>query len=93
MQDLTIDDFASWVGGACDVTGPDGQVTMTLAAAEPLAGSPRAGGGFRLEFLGPREPLLGQAIMSVTGPERTDEIFLVPVSRDDEGTLYEAVFF
>ena len=93
MNDLTIDDFAGWLNGECEVTAPEGRVPMTLMVAEPVAGSPRAGGGFRLEFLGPRDPLLGQSIMSVKGPSRTDEIFLVPVARDDEGTRYEAVFF
>ena len=93
MQDLTIDDFTGWLNGACEVAAPDGRVPMTLVVAEPLTGSPRAGGGFRLEFLGPREPLLGQSIMSVERPERTDDIFLVPVSQDGEGTRYEAVFF
>jgi hypothetical protein len=93
VGDLTIDDFTGWVGRECDVTAPESDVRMTLVTAEPIAGSLRSAGGFRLEFLGPQDPLLAQAIMTVAGPDRTDDIFLVPVERDARGTVYEAVFF
>ena len=36
MGDLTIDDFAGWVGRECDVTAPENEVRMTLVTAEPL---------------------------------------------------------
>lgn len=93
MQDLTIDDFAPWVNEACDVTGPDGQVSMTLVSADPLPRARRDGGGFRLEFEGPPEPLLSQAIMTVSGPGAAHEIFLVPIAQDKSATRYEAVFY
>ena len=93
MAELSIDDFTGWLNRECKVKTPEGDVRMTLIAAEPVAGSPRAGGGFRLEFLGPRDPMLGQGTMSVAGPDRSDDIFLVPVEREERGTVYEAVFF
>ena len=93
MTDLSIDHFTDWLNREVDVKAPEGDVRMTLVTAEPIDGSPRAAGGFRLEFLGPHDPLLGQAIMTVAGPDRTDDIFLVPVESDARGTVYEAVFF
>jgi hypothetical protein len=93
MNDLTIDDFAPWVNGACDVTAPDGQVPMTLVAAQPLANAQRDGGGFRLEFEGPAQPVLAQSIMTVSSPAGTHEIFLVPTAQDARATRYEAIFY
>ncbi len=93
MTVLTIDDFAPWVNGACEVTAPDGQVAMTLVGAEPLAHAQRDGGGFRLEFQGPLEPLLAQSIMTVSSPAGTHEIFLVPIAQNAHATRYEAVFY
>ena len=93
MQDLTIEHFAPRVNQDCQVTAPDGQVTMTLIAAEPLPNAHRDGGGFRLEFRGPAEPLLAQSIMTVNSPAGTYEIFLVPIAQDDRATRYEAVFY
>ena len=93
MQDLTIEDFASWLNGSCEVTAPDGQVTMTLVGVAPLPHAPRDGGGFRLELEGPSEPILAQSIMTVSGPGGSHEIFLVPIARDARATRYEAIFY
>lgn len=93
MQDLSIDDFAGWIGGECQVALGDACLPMTLLTAEPLAGSPRSGGGFRLEFLGPADPILPQSIMTVSGPPGTHDIFLVPIAGDAGGARYEAVYY
>lgn len=93
MNDLTIDDFAAWMNRTCDVTAPDGQVSMTLVSAEPLPEAHRDGGGFRLEFEGPAEPLLAQSIMTVSGPDASHQIFLVPVAQDTRAARYEAIFY
>lgn len=90
---LSIDDFAAWVGSEFQIGDDALRLPMTLSAAEPLDGSPRATGGFRLEFTGPSDPVLQQAIMSVAGPGRAHDIFLVPIGRDTRGTRYEAVFY
>jgi len=92
MTQLTIEDFGSWVGGECQIASQGERLTMTLAVAEPLANSLREGGGFRLEFAGPAEPVLSQGIAEVAGPSGTHDIFIVPVARDTERTLYEAIF-
>lgn len=93
MQAPTIEDFAGWINLPCNVTAREGEARMTLVAAEPLPHSPRQGGGFRLEFLGPTNPVFGQAIMTVSGPDATHDIFLVPIGQDAEGTRYEAIFY
>lgn len=93
MQNLTIDDFTPWVNGTCDVTAPDGQVTMTLVAVQPLDHAQRDGGGFRLELEGPASPVLGQSIMTVSSPAGTHEIFVVPIAQDVRATRYEAIFY
>ena len=92
MRDLTIADFEPWLDRECEVVADGQRVTMTLVTAEPLKSSPRPGGGFRLEFLGPRDPLFNQSIMEVAGPNESHEIFMVPIAQDDGGTRYEAVF-
>lgn len=93
MQNPCIDDFSAWLGQDCEVASGAVRVPMTLLAAEPLAGSPRDAGGFRLEWRGPVDPVLAQAIMTVTRAAETYEIFMVPTARDAQGTRYEAVFY
>ena len=93
MDNPSIDDFSGWLNQRCEIAAGDARVPATLVAAEPLAGSPREKGGFRLEFLGPVDPMLGQGVMAVAGPTASCDIFLVPIARDAGGTRYEAVFF
>lgn len=92
-EQLTIDDFSQWVGGQCDVDAGGERLAMTLVAAQPLEGSVREGGGFRLELLGPADQVLDQGIVSVAGPAGAHDIFIVPIARDAQGTRYEAVFY
>ncbi|MFC3326528.1 DUF6916 family protein [Mesorhizobium cantuariense] len=68
------------------------QVSLELSAVNPIAASPRPGGGFSLMFRGPRETALPQATYLFTGRSGTHEIFIVPVAADATGRLYEAVF-
>ena len=88
----TIEDFAGWIGEECNVEAGGVHLPMRLLAAEPIAGSLRDGGGFRLEFEGPRDPILPQSIMQVTKQGEPMEIFMVPVGRDANGVRYEAIF-
>jgi hypothetical protein len=52
----------------------------------------REGGAFRLEWRGPAEPVLDQAIYRFRRGEQSFDMFIVPVGRDAQGTLYEAIF-
>ncbi|UVK56051.1 hypothetical protein DBIPINDM_002627 [Mesorhizobium sp. AR02] len=68
------------------------QVSLELSAVNPIAASPRPGGGFSLMFRGPRETPLPQATYRFTGNGGEHDIFIVPVAADAAGRLYEAVF-
>ncbi|MBA3880366.1 MAG: hypothetical protein C0500_11700 [Sphingobium sp.] len=95
MSGLTHDDFADKVGTTYQVVLAEGDaVPLTLCMFEPLKDSGRAGGSFRLEFIGPRAPRLPQAIypFAEAGTEPV-EIFIVPVAAQDDGLIYEAVFY
>ena len=89
---LTLDDFSGSIGKDFEALAGDGAVPLRLAEAQALAHGNREGGAFRLEFVGPREPILPQAIYPVQADGRELELFLVPVASDAGGTRYEAVF-
>jgi hypothetical protein len=91
MSNLTLADFA--VGQQWEMVAGDQSWPAELVEASPLANSPREGGSFRLEFLGPVEPVLPQSIYSFRREGAAHDIFVCPVARDQAGTRYEAVFF
>ena len=93
MQELSIDDFTTWLGESCEVSLDGARAPMTLVKADPLEGGVRAAGSFRLEFLGPASPILPQATMAVQRDAFDREIFMVPIASDAAGTRYEAVFY
>jgi hypothetical protein len=93
MTELTLDTFAGAVGEPFSVdAGADG-VELILAEASDLPHSMRSGGGFRLEFSGPANPLLPQAIYTMRRGGEAHDIFIVPIARTAEASRYEAVFF
>jgi uncharacterized protein DUF6916 len=48
---------------------------------------------FSILFLGPREPLLNQGIYAFDHDQMGGfTLFIVPIRRDEDGALYEAVF-
>jgi len=63
--------------------------TRSLTKADPgLRRQP-----FGVVFRGPREPLLPQRIYRLDNDATgAQDIFLVPIRRDDAGTYYEAIF-
>jgi hypothetical protein len=93
MRALSWDDFAGTEGATWQVSGEDQpSVEMTLEQVVALPPSVRPEGSFRLEFRGPFEPVLPQAIYQFRCGDECHEIFIVPVARDDRGARYEAVF-
>jgi hypothetical protein len=90
---LTIDDFAKRVGKAFEVPVRGHRLSLVLEAAQDLPGSSRIGGAFRLEFLGPVDPVLGQGLFPFEIARERFDIFIVPIGRDQRGARYEAVFF
>ena len=85
--------FSGRVGRSFEVAAGDQRLAMILDVAQDLPGSPRPGGAFRLEFVGPAEPMLIQGILPFEIDDDRFEIFVVPIARDADGTRYEAVFF
>ena len=93
MPDLRLEDFAGSVGERFEARAGEVVVTLELQAAQPVrAPSVREGSPFVLHWLGPPEPVLPQAIYEIRRGEEAYEIFIVPVGRNEQGVLYEAVF-
>jgi hypothetical protein len=92
MTGYRLEDFS--VGESFELEHDGAAHRLELIKAEELPGSGREGGGFRLEFRGPFEPILPQAIHSLrTAGTEARDIFIVPIGREAEGTRYEAVFY
>ncbi len=85
-------DFEQAVGSVFTAEIGGRMVSLELTAVRQIAASPRTGGGFTLLFKGPRDIGLPQAIYHLTSDAITDDIFIVPVSGDATGYVYEAVF-
>lgn len=92
MNSLAYGDFASAEGTVYRVSAPSGDYELTLETASELPRSVRPQGSFRLLFRGPFEPILEQAIYPFSAAGFAHELFIVPIGRDDAGTLYEAIF-
>lgn len=92
MRALSLEDFIGSIGQPYLIGPDDAPFALTLEDAAPLAGSPRAGGGFRLEFRGPGEPILPQATYSLRRGEEGFDIFIVAIGGNERGMLYEAIF-
>ena len=92
-QNPALSDFSGLVGQSFAVAVGGHLLMLTLAAAEELHGSVREAGGFRLEFLGPADPMLTQGIFPFEIDEERYDLFIVPLGRSAEATRYEAVFY
>jgi hypothetical protein len=93
VQDMTFDHFSGRVGKSFDVAVAGHNLALILDVAQALPGSPRPGGAFRLEFVGPVDPMLVQGIFPFEIDDERFDIFVVPIGRDQDGMRYEAVFF
>jgi hypothetical protein len=90
---LTFDDFSRRVGKTVEVEAGGKRVPLLVHAAQDLPSSGRDGGAFRLEFMGPANPMLGQGIFPFLIDREKFAIFIVPLSRDQRGVRYEAIFY
>jgi hypothetical protein len=95
MGEATIETFRPAVGETFAVGGQgDATVELLLVEAEEKdgpAGAPRA--PFSLLFHGPAEPGLAQGTYRFEHPDvGVIEIFIVPLGRDEHGSVYEALF-
>lgn len=93
--ELTIETFQPAVGEEFTVGGEEGaRVQLLLVEAERKDAGPHAPRPpFSLLFHGPADPLLSQATYRFEHPSLgVMEIFIVPLGRDEHGSVYEAFF-
>lgn len=96
MQILTVEDFAGLVNETFVAVLQDGEVPFVLVEARTLAAQAMpmaARAPFSLLFRNTASFLLPQQIYRMRHPALGEiGIFLVPVAREREGFLYQAVF-
>jgi hypothetical protein len=91
-MELSLADFEAFVGEPHEIVFTDGTLPVALEKAQELPRSTREAGAFRLEWRGPAEPLLPQAVYRFRRGEQLFDMFIVPVGSDERGILYEAIF-
>ena len=91
MTMLRLSDFLP--GTVYTVAADARNLPLALDKAQALSDSGREGGAFRLEFLGPGEPVLPQATYGFRNGQTEHDIFIVPIAREGDAIRYEAVFY
>lgn len=92
-REMVLDDFSGRVGKMFNVHVAGQVVPLRLEALQELPGSKRPGGSFRLEFIGPLNPQLGQGVFPFLIDTDQFAIFIVPLGRGERGVRYEAIFY
>ncbi|HEX8378989.1 MAG TPA: hypothetical protein VF619_00400 [Allosphingosinicella sp.] len=92
MRELRLDEFQGLEGEAFELLLGDEAVPLTLAGVRVLRPSGRQAGAFTLDWRGPAEPVLPQAIYTLRRGDDRFEMFIVPLGHDRDGVRYEAVF-
>jgi len=92
-REMTLADFSGRIGKIFNVHVAGQMVPLRLDALQELPGSKRNGGSFRLEFIGPLNPQLGQGVFPFLIGADQYAIFIVPLGPREQGMRYEAVFY
>jgi hypothetical protein len=93
IETLTLSHFEPHVGEVFALAGSNAEIPLTLKSAKPLGTALRDGGAFALNFAGPAAPLLQQSIYPLRHAALgTLDLFIVPVGKDKDGIIYEAIF-
>ena len=92
-REMTLADFSGRIGKMFNVHVAGQVVPLRLEALQELPGSKRPGGSFRLEFIGPLNPQLGQGVFPFLIDTDQYAIFIVPLGRGQLGVRYEAIFY
>ena len=93
LETLTRSHFEPHIGDVFTITGSDPSLSLTLKSAKPLGTALREGGAFALNFVGPAAPLLQQSIYPLRHAAfGTLDLFIVPIGKDKDGIVYEAIF-
>lgn len=92
MRVLTLADFTPRLGTGFEVAVEGGSLVLKLQSAQELPSMGRSGGSFRLEFVGPAQPVLPQATYPFRFGDSAVAIFIVPIGQEPRGVRYEAIF-
>ena len=100
LGELTIDFLKSFVGTAFEVeTDNDGKTTLTLDEVAAFESRQRRQrfkpkrDPFSIYFVGDHSIVLPQGMYTLRSERLTlENIFIVPIGRDEQATEYEAVF-
>ena len=92
MRELSLEEFKGREGQAFDLLLGEASMPFTLTRVNELRPSGRQAGAFTLDWQGPAEPLLPQAIYTLRQGDDNFEMFIVPLQPDAQGPLYEAIF-
>ncbi len=92
-RQVKLGDFENRVGKTFTVHAAGQNVPLVLLAFQPLPGSKRVGGAFRLEFAGPLDPQLGQGVFPFQIDHDQYAIFIVPLGQGERSARYEALYF
>jgi hypothetical protein len=96
VANLSLETFAAVVRESFDLAIGENNLPLTLVEVQPLPVSPYPGmirAPFSLIFRTASQVVLPQKIYGLKNASLGRlEIFLVPVARDREGVLYQAVF-
>jgi len=96
MQLLTCESFAGRAGESFDLAMGESTVPLTLAEVTPLPSRPFPGmmrAPFSLIFRSPTPVVLPQRLYRLQNQTMGAlDIFLVPIGRDVQGIVYQAVF-
>lgn len=93
LDDFTIDSLTEQIGAIFEVVSEEKIIfTVTLEKIN-IHIQTKQHQNFSLQFRGPLRPSITQGIQTIVHPKfGTSEIFLVPIAKDADGYLYEAVF-
>ena len=92
MRELKMEEFSGREGQSFELLSGERRYELTLEKVQPLPASMPGRDAFVLEWLGPYEPVLEQAIYTFRRDDEEYEIFICPKGRDRSGVQYEAVF-
>ena len=92
-RQVKLGDFEHRVGKTFTAHAAGQNVPLVLRACQPLPGSKRDGGAFRLEFAGPLAPQLGQGMFPIQIDHDQFGIFIVPIGQGERSMRYEALYF
>lgn len=95
LETISVQAFLSLIGRDFAFRSGDQELSVTLQAAGEIGGhrGSELRAPFRLEFVGPLNPIWSQGIYRVVGDGLPElDIFLVPIGPNGQGMRYEAIF-